>query len=242
MPRLRCATLGTNGDPHDPACCSRDRATRVFTARLLLLRECGARRIHRGQDLRARGHARRRAAAGGTCSARPARSNFTAGTLLWPFVFVFTDVVNRFFGRRGVRLISWTAAALIACTVRVRLRRDRALPAGWWVGAAHRRACPTTRPRPRRGVRARHVDHRRFAGRVPARPVDRHRGVPPHPPRHRRAHRCGARPAPPRSRQLVDSFVVLYIAFVLGPHWPIGLFFWRSARSTTCYRCWPRSR
>ena len=29
--------------------------------------------------------------------------NFTAGTLLWPVVFLMTDVVNEFFGRRGVR-------------------------------------------------------------------------------------------------------------------------------------------
>ena len=38
---------------------------------------------------------------------------FTAGTLLWPIVFVFTDVINEFFGTRGVRMISWIAVALI---------------------------------------------------------------------------------------------------------------------------------
>src|SRR5690349_13903437 len=40
--------------------------------------------------------------------------NFTAGVLLWPAVFLMTDVVNEFYGRRGVRLISWLAAGLIA--------------------------------------------------------------------------------------------------------------------------------
>ena len=39
--------------------------------------------------------------------------SFTAGTLLWPIVFVMTDVVNEFYGKRGVRLISWLAVALI---------------------------------------------------------------------------------------------------------------------------------
>ena len=39
--------------------------------------------------------------------------SFTAGTLLWPMVFIFTDVINEFFGRRGVRMISWIAVALI---------------------------------------------------------------------------------------------------------------------------------
>ena len=39
--------------------------------------------------------------------------SFTAGTLLWPFVFILTDTINEFFGKRGVRFISWLAVALI---------------------------------------------------------------------------------------------------------------------------------
>ena len=39
--------------------------------------------------------------------------NFTAGTLLWPIVFILTDVVNEYYGRRGVRFISWLAVGLI---------------------------------------------------------------------------------------------------------------------------------
>ncbi|MDH4106425.1 MAG: VUT family protein, partial [Gammaproteobacteria bacterium] len=30
--------------------------------------------------------------------------NFTAGVLIWPIVFILTDVINEYFGRRGVRL------------------------------------------------------------------------------------------------------------------------------------------
>ena len=40
--------------------------------------------------------------------------NFTAGVLLWPFVFIMTDVINEYFGMRGVRLISWIAVVFIA--------------------------------------------------------------------------------------------------------------------------------
>lgn len=40
--------------------------------------------------------------------------NLTAGVLLWPVVFIMTDVINEYFGKRGVRLLSFTAAALIA--------------------------------------------------------------------------------------------------------------------------------
>jgi len=39
--------------------------------------------------------------------------SFTAGVLLWPIVFVMTDVINEYFGRRGVRFISFVAAGLI---------------------------------------------------------------------------------------------------------------------------------
>src|SRR5262245_33394703 len=39
--------------------------------------------------------------------------SFTAGVLWWPVVFVMTDIVNEYFGPRGVRFISWLAVALI---------------------------------------------------------------------------------------------------------------------------------
>src|SRR4029077_15624937 len=39
--------------------------------------------------------------------------NFTAGVLLWPIVFVMTDIINEYFGRKGVRMISWLAVGLI---------------------------------------------------------------------------------------------------------------------------------
>ncbi|MBD2858014.1 queuosine precursor transporter [Spongiibacter sp. KMU-158] len=40
--------------------------------------------------------------------------NLTAGVLLWPVVFVMTDIINEYYGMRGVRLLSWLAAGLIA--------------------------------------------------------------------------------------------------------------------------------
>lgn len=40
--------------------------------------------------------------------------NLTAGVLLWPVVFIMTDIINEYFGKRGVRFLSFTAAALIA--------------------------------------------------------------------------------------------------------------------------------
>lgn len=39
--------------------------------------------------------------------------NLSAGVLLWPVVFIMTDVINEYYGRRGVRFLSFTAAGLI---------------------------------------------------------------------------------------------------------------------------------
>jgi uncharacterized integral membrane protein (TIGR00697 family) len=151
--------------------------------------------------------------------------NFTAGTLLWPFVFVFTDVVNEYFGRRGVRLISWTAAALIAYGFAFAFAAIARKPAGWWVGAAQAQGVPdyqsafaavcgqgrwTIAGWLVAFMRGQLIDIAVF---------------------HRIRRATGERAVWLRATgstavsQLVDSFVVLYIAFVLGPqHWPIGLF------------------
>jgi queuosine precursor transporter len=40
--------------------------------------------------------------------------NLTAGTVLWPFVFISTDIINEYFGKAGVRRISVFTAGLIA--------------------------------------------------------------------------------------------------------------------------------
>lgn len=39
--------------------------------------------------------------------------NMTAGVLLWPVVFVLTDIINEYFGKKGVRFLSYFAVALI---------------------------------------------------------------------------------------------------------------------------------
>lgn len=39
--------------------------------------------------------------------------NLTAGVLLWPVVFVMTDIINEYYGQKGVRFLSFLAAGLI---------------------------------------------------------------------------------------------------------------------------------
>ena len=38
----------------------------------------------------------------------------SAGIVLWPVVFIMTDIVNEYFGRQGVRKLSFLAAGIIS--------------------------------------------------------------------------------------------------------------------------------
>src|SRR3546814_4043303 len=68
--------------------------------------------------------------------------SFTAGTLLWPFVFIMTDTINEYFGRRGVRFISWLAAALILYGFVFAFIAIHLAPAAWWTGIAADQGVP----------------------------------------------------------------------------------------------------
>jgi uncharacterized integral membrane protein (TIGR00697 family) len=61
--------------------------------------------------------------------------NFTAGVLLWPVVFIMTDIINEFFGHRGVRFISWLTVFLIIYAFGFAFIAIRLAPAEFWVGA-----------------------------------------------------------------------------------------------------------
>jgi len=60
--------------------------------------------------------------------------NLTAGVLLWPVVFVMTDIINEYFGIKGVRFLSFMAAILIAYTFIIFQGAIHLTPAGFWVG------------------------------------------------------------------------------------------------------------
>jgi uncharacterized integral membrane protein (TIGR00697 family) len=151
--------------------------------------------------------------------------NFTAGTLLWPIVFVMTDVINEFYGKRGVRFISWLAAVLIVYGFVFAYVAISLAPASWWVGVAADQGVP---------------DYQKafaavfgqglwtIGGSLVAFLVGQLIDVSVF---HRIRRATGERLVWLRATgstavsQLVDSFIVLYIAFVLGPQqWPTSLF------------------
>lgn len=60
----------------------------------------------------------------------------TAGVLLWPVVFLLTDIINEYYGKKGVRLLSFLTAGLIAYSFLMIYMGISTEPADWWVGSA----------------------------------------------------------------------------------------------------------
>ncbi len=58
--------------------------------------------------------------------------NLSAGVLLWPVVFVMTDVINEYFGQRGVRMLSFLAVGLISYAFVIFYFGIRLSPADFW--------------------------------------------------------------------------------------------------------------
>lgn len=58
--------------------------------------------------------------------------NLTAGVLLWPVVFVMTDIINEYFGPKGVRFLSWMTVALIVFAFAMTYWAIQLEPAGFW--------------------------------------------------------------------------------------------------------------
>lgn len=61
--------------------------------------------------------------------------NLTAGVIIWPIVFMTTDLINEYFGKPGVKRISYLTAALIAYSFLVLFLTIELPPAQWWLDA-----------------------------------------------------------------------------------------------------------
>lgn len=151
--------------------------------------------------------------------------SFTAGVMLWPIVFIMTDVINEHFGVRGVRLISWLAVGFIAYAFLFAYLAIELTPAAWWVSVGVERGVPDMQAAFAsifgQGLWT-------IGGSITAFLVGQLVDVVVF---HRIRRATGERLVWLRATgstavsQLIDSFIVLYIAFVLGPQqWPIPLF------------------
>lgn len=61
--------------------------------------------------------------------------DLTAGVILWPVVFITTDLINEYFGKPGVKFISYLTAGLITFAFVVMFLTIQLPPAEWWIVA-----------------------------------------------------------------------------------------------------------
>ncbi|MCE7053787.1 queuosine precursor transporter [Algoriphagus sp. AGSA1] len=59
--------------------------------------------------------------------------NLTAGAVIWPVVFITTDIINEYFGKKGVKKISFLTAGLIAYSFVVISVVTVLTPADFWL-------------------------------------------------------------------------------------------------------------
>ncbi|MEO7922245.1 MAG: queuosine precursor transporter [Chitinophagaceae bacterium] len=59
--------------------------------------------------------------------------NLTCGVLLWPVVFVMTDIINEYYGQKGVRFLSWMTICLIGFGFLMVLGALHTSPNAWWI-------------------------------------------------------------------------------------------------------------
>ena len=58
--------------------------------------------------------------------------NLTAGVVLWPVVFVMTDVINEYFGQKGVKTLSYLTVGLIGYAFIMVFLSISLSPNEWW--------------------------------------------------------------------------------------------------------------
>ena len=150
---------------------------------------------------------------------------FTTGVLLWPFVFILTDTINEYFGVRGVRFISWTAVIFIGYAFLTAYVAIALAPADFWVSSYAALGVPDVQ-----NAYAQIFGQGLWTigGWMVAFLIGQLVDVVIF---HRIRRATGERhvwlraTASTAVSQILDSFVVLYIAFVIGPqHWPVKQF------------------
>ena len=68
--------------------------------------------------------------------------SLTCGVLLWPLEFIMTDIVNEYYGPKAVRRISYTAVALIAYAFLMFYLAMGVPPADFWYGTGIKNGVP----------------------------------------------------------------------------------------------------
>ena len=59
--------------------------------------------------------------------------NMSAGSITWPLVFIMTDIINEYFGKKQVKFLSYMTAILVLFLFLMTLVSIQVVPADFWV-------------------------------------------------------------------------------------------------------------
>jgi uncharacterized integral membrane protein (TIGR00697 family) len=59
--------------------------------------------------------------------------NMSVGVLMWPIVFIISDIINEYYGRRGVKRISYIGAGMIGYAFLIIWAATHTPPAPFWL-------------------------------------------------------------------------------------------------------------
>ena len=68
--------------------------------------------------------------------------DLSVGILPWPVVFIMTDIINEYYGVKGVRFLSFLTAGLICIAFVIFYIGIHTIPADWWVSSQSANGVP----------------------------------------------------------------------------------------------------
>lgn len=77
-----------------------------------------------------------------TLAGMPINLTYTCGVIIWPVVFVLTDIINDYYGRNGVRLLTYIAVGITIYAFVVSNLAINTAPAPWWTGILKEQGVP----------------------------------------------------------------------------------------------------
>ena len=153
--------------------------------------------------------------------------NLTAGVLLWPVVFVMTDIINEYYGQKVIKFLSWLTVGLILYAFLMVYWAISLPPNDWWQSQSGINTDPA------RTITDMNLSYSRIMGQglwiiigsmvafLLGQIVDVFVF-------HRIKKITGEKSIWLRATgstlisQFIDSFVVLFIAFYIGANWDLG--------------------
>jgi uncharacterized integral membrane protein (TIGR00697 family) len=152
----------------------------------------------------------------------PINLTYTCGVIIWPIVFVMTDIINDYYGRNGVKILTYIAVAITIYAFFVSNIAMRTSPAEWW------RVIQTDQGVPDYNLAYKAVfgqGNNIIIGSLVAFIIGQFTDVYIFQKIKEKSKSGGLWIRATVSTlvsQLIDSFVVIYVAFYLGQNWPLS--------------------